>query len=92
MAPGLSSRVQATPAQLAAERKVAELHGKLHSAESKVRQLTEELRRLKQQLVESGGQVIASLGSKLPASCSLERELQDELVCPGVSFKHYVKW
>ena len=41
----LSLSCQATPAQLAAERKVAELHGKLHSCESKIRQLTEELKR-----------------------------------------------
>lgn len=41
--------LQATPAQLAAERKVAELHGKLHSYESKISQLTEEMKKLKGQ-------------------------------------------
>lgn len=45
----LLSFCQATPAQLAAERKVAELHGKLHSCESKIRQLTEELKRARYQ-------------------------------------------
>ena len=43
------SHCQATPAQLAAERKVAELHGKLHSCESKICQLTEELKRARDQ-------------------------------------------
>lgn len=38
---------QATPAQIAAERKVAELHGKLHSHESKISQLHDELSRLR---------------------------------------------
>lgn len=48
---------QATPAQLLAERKVAELNSKLHSAESRVRQLTDECRRLKAEAEDAGDKV-----------------------------------
>lgn len=51
--------MKVTPAQLAAERKVAELHGKLHSYESRISQLTEEIGKYR----DSGAMILTQVST-----------------------------